>query len=126
MSTIRSALAAIARARSASHRSLIWLSLLGAGRVRDLLARAAAGTTSETAYYVNPAVQTLARMSGGVRLPSGHWTRVAGEEVAPSQAESIVRRLFPTLSAATLYVFTLHTDLDVDDFERCFGLTHPS
>ena len=61
-------------------------------------------------------------MSDGVRLPSGDWTRVAGSDVPRSQAENIVRRLFPGLSDRTLYVFTLQTDLDVDDFERCFGL----
>lgn len=127
MSGLRGALAAIERAGSASRRSLIWLSALAMERLDELLSRAStAKTAEETAYYVNPAMQALARMSDGVRLPSGEWTRVAGDEVATSQAERIVRRRFPGLSAATLYVFTLHTDLDVDDFERCFGLAQPS
>jgi hypothetical protein len=120
MSGLQSALAAIARVGSAWQRSLIWSSLLVMGRMGDFLSPAS--TPNETAYYVNPAVQALARMSGGVRLPAGQWTRVAGDEIATSQAERIVRRQFPGLSAATLYVFTMHTDLDVEDFERCFGL----
>lgn len=127
MSGFQAVIAAIARAGSASRRSLIRLSLPVVERLGDFLSRTStAGSASETAYYVNPTVQALARMSGGVRLPSGQWTRVAGNEVATSQAERIVRRLFPSLSAATLYVFTLHTDLDVDDFERSFGLSQPS
>jgi hypothetical protein len=85
-----------------------------------------ARVASETAYYANPAVQAMARMSAGVRLPSGKWMRVAGSDVPMGQAENIVRRLFPTMRERTLYVFTLHTDLDVDDFERCFGLSQRS
>jgi len=80
----------------------------------------------EAAYYVNPSVQTLARMSNGVRLPCVQWTRVAGDEVPPAVAEHIVRRRFPAMSERTLYVFSLQTELDVQDFERCFGLRQRS
>jgi len=93
-----------------------------ARRLGALAGESLSGSTPETGYYVNPKVQALACMSDGVRLPSGDWTRVAGTEVPRSQAESLVRRLFPSLIDRTLYVFTLQTDLDVDDFERCFGL----
>jgi hypothetical protein len=84
--------------------------------------RAGSGLASETAYYVNPTVQALARVSGGVRLPSGQWIRVAGSEVPPWQVVNVVLWLFPTWSDTTLHVFTLDTDLDVEDFEHCFGL----
>lgn len=87
-----------------------------------LASESLSASTIGTAYYVNPGVQALACMSDGVRLPSGDWTRVGGNDVPRSQAENIVRRLFPALRNRTLYLFTLQTDLDVDDFERCFGL----
>lgn len=75
-------------------------------------------------YYLNPALQVLARISAGVQLPSGQWVRVAGDETAPRQAETAVRGLFPRLRDATLYIFTLYSALDVEDLERSFRLEH--
>jgi hypothetical protein len=80
----------------------------------------------EAAYYVNPSLQALARMSTGLPLPCGQWTRVAGNEVPAAVAEHIARRRFPAMSKRTLYVFSLQTELDVQDFERCFGLRQRS
>jgi hypothetical protein len=81
-------------------------------------------TVSEAGYYLNPGLQVLARVSLGVSLPSPQWIRVAGDHVAPRQAEWVVRGLFPRLRDATLYIFTLYSALDVEDLERCFRLTH--
>jgi hypothetical protein len=81
-------------------------------------------TASEPGYYLNPTLQVLARVSGGVRLPSAQWVRVAGDHVAPRQAEWVVRGLFPRLRDSTLYIFSLYSALDLENLEHCFRLTH--
>jgi len=73
------------------------------------------------AYYLNLSVPAVARIADGIRPPAGRWIRVAGAEARPDEAQEIARKRFPVLADATLYVFTLGTGHDVEDFERCFG-----
>ncbi len=114
-------LTALARAAAPWERALVSASLSLIARLGEWMPRPSGEVSSESAYYVNAAVPAVARISAGVRLPAGRWVRLAGQETSALEAQKIARLLFPALSDATLYVFALHTNGDVDDFERCFG-----
>ena len=72
---------------------------------------------SETAYYLCAFRPILALAAKGVRLPSGHWIRIASPSVTPQFAEELVRELFPALRDASIAFCTLLTDFDVVEFE---------
>ena len=77
----------------------------------------------ETAYFLNPKLPRVAFIAKGLRFPTGHWIRLAGETVLPWYVEQLVGDLFPALSGTALPIAMLLTEFDVDEFER--GLQQP-
>lgn len=76
--------------------------------------------TNETGYYLCASRPVLALVGRGVRLPAGHWIRIASASVSPAFVDELVRDLFPALRDTWLPFRTFLTDFDVMEFER-FG-----